>query len=153
MLLDTLIVGAGQAGLATAYHLNRRGIRPVLLEAGPSPTGSWPRFYDSLTLFSPARHSTLPGRSFDGDPGRYPTLDKVVAYLAAYAGDVDADIHLDTRVDRVAWRDGVFEATAGDGRTFTARRIVSATGGFARPHRPNLPGLSTFARPVLHSAD
>jgi putative flavoprotein involved in K+ transport len=64
----------------------------VVLEAGPEPAGSWPHYYDSLTLFSPARYSSLPGLDFPGDPGHYPHRDEVVAYLRRYAAVFGADI-------------------------------------------------------------
>src|SRR5262245_1301463 len=82
---DAIVIGAGQAGLATGYHLKGAGLRFALLEAGRQPGGSWPRYYDSLTLFSPARYSGLPGWPFPGDPDRYPRRDEVVAYLRDYA--------------------------------------------------------------------
>jgi putative flavoprotein involved in K+ transport len=77
MLYDTLVLGAGQAGLATGYQLKQTGLSFALLEAGNRPTGSWPHYYDSLTLFSPARYSSLPGMPFPGDPDHYPGRDEV----------------------------------------------------------------------------
>jgi putative flavoprotein involved in K+ transport len=150
---DVVIVGAGQAGLAAGYAARRRGLRPVLLEAGGSPTGSWGRFYDSLTLFSPARYSALPGLRFPGDPGRYPVRDEVVAYLAGYAGWLDAPVELGTRVTRVRRDAGGFAVTARDGRVFTAPAVVSAAGGFGSPYRPALPGLDAFAGLAPHAAE
>jgi putative flavoprotein involved in K+ transport len=82
---DVIVIGAGQSGLAAAHALIVRGLRPVVLEAGPVPVGSWPHYYDSLTLFSPARYSSLPGLPFPGDPQRYPHRDEVVDYLRRYA--------------------------------------------------------------------
>jgi putative flavoprotein involved in K+ transport len=78
-VLDLVIVGAGQAGLVTASAAEARGVRPVVLKAGNAAGGSWPEYYDSLTLFSPARYSALPGRPFPGDPDRYPRRDEVTA--------------------------------------------------------------------------
>jgi putative flavoprotein involved in K+ transport len=77
-VLDALVVGAGQAGLATGYHLKRAGLSFEILEARREPGGSWPGYYDSLKLFSPARYSGLPGMPFPGSPDRYPARDEVV---------------------------------------------------------------------------
>src|SRR5207302_175532 len=100
-IYDAIVIGAGQAGLATGYHLKQAGARFVILEAAPQAGGSWPKYYDGLTLFSPARYSSLPGLPFPGDPGRYPTRDEVVAYLRAYATRLDLSIIPDARVRQV----------------------------------------------------
>ena len=57
----------------------------AVLEAERETQGAWPAYYDSLTLFTPARHSALPGLAFAGAPQRYPSRDEVAAYLRAYA--------------------------------------------------------------------
>ncbi|MCD0443668.1 NAD(P)/FAD-dependent oxidoreductase [Glycomyces sp. A-F 0318] len=152
-LIDTLVIGAGQSGLATARALLARGLAPVVLEAGEAATGSWPRYYDSLTLFSPALYSSLPGMPFPGDPDRHPHRDEVVAYLAAYAERLDADIRTGHYVRAVEQAEGIFTARLADGRTLRARTVVAATGGFANPYRPGLPGLDTFTGTVLHAAE
>ncbi|WP_422770649.1 flavin-containing monooxygenase [Plantactinospora sp. WMMC1484] len=152
-VVEVLVVGGGQAGLATAQVAVSRGLSPVVLDASPGPGGSWPRYYDSLTLFSPARFSSLPGAPFPGDPGRYPVRDEVIAYLSGYAGRVDADVRWGVRVDHVVRvRDG-FEVITVRGGVLRARLVVAASGGFGRPYRPSLPGLETFAGRVLHSAE
>ncbi|MFG2084690.1 flavin-containing monooxygenase [Spirillospora sp. NPDC048824] len=150
-----VIVGGGQAGLATAHTVQALGMgRPVVLEAADRPAGSWPRYYDGLTLFSPARRSALPGAPFPGDPDGYPARDEVVAYLADYASRLDADIRTGHRVERVsATGSGGFEAVTVDGEVFAASLVIAATGGFSRPHRPELPGLDAFSGTVLHSAE
>src|SRR5829696_6603501 len=89
---DLVIVGGGQSGLSAAHAAIGRGLRPLLLTASAEPVGSWPAYYDSLTLFSPARYSELPGRSFGGDRDRYPTRDELAGYLRACAAELDADI-------------------------------------------------------------
>jgi putative flavoprotein involved in K+ transport len=150
---DAIVIGGGQAGLATAYALRTRGRTPVILEAGAEPGGSWPRYYDSLTLFSPARYSSLPSKPFPGDPERYPHRDDVVAYLREYATCLGADIRTGHRVDTVT-RDGDgFTVRAAGEIAVTAPIVVAATGGFSRPYRPALPGLDTFTGTVLHTSD
>ncbi len=57
----------------------------MVLEAGPEPVGSWPHYYDSLTLFSPVAYSSMPGLAFPGHPDHYPHRDEVVGYLRRYA--------------------------------------------------------------------
>ena len=152
-LIDTLVIGAGQSGLATAHALREHGIAPVVLEAGDAPTGSWPLYYESLTLFSPARYSALPGMPFPGDPDRYPHRDEVIDYLAAYAKELDADIRIGHYVRTIEHHDGIFTAHLADGRELHARTVVAATGGFSNPYRPALPGIEGFTGTVLHAAD
>lgn len=82
---DVLVVGAGQAGLATGHALRGTGLRHLVLDAGDRVGGSWSHYYESLTLFSPARFSSLPGLPFAGDPRRYPAGPEVGAYLRSYA--------------------------------------------------------------------
>ncbi|MFG3495814.1 flavin-containing monooxygenase [Streptomyces sp. NPDC047928] len=151
---DVAVIGGGQSGLTTARALLRQGLQPVVLEASDRPAGSWPRYYDSLTLFSPARYSSLPGMPFPGaDPGRYPHRDEVVAYLTAYAAALDADIRTGSRVAGVRRADGGFTLELEGGDRLSARAVVAASGTFGHPHRPELPGLGAFTGTVLHAAD
>ncbi|WP_327280791.1 hypothetical protein OG723_39395 [Streptomyces sp. NBC_01278] len=83
--VEAVAIGGGQPGLATAHALVRAGLKPVMLEASDRAAGSWPHYYDSLALFSPARFSALPGMPFGGDRDRYPHWDEVVAHLTASA--------------------------------------------------------------------
>ncbi|MET8148818.1 flavin-containing monooxygenase [Actinoplanes sp. NPDC049668] len=149
---DVVVIGGGQAGLATAHAALARRWRPVVLDASGGAGGSWPRYYDSLTLFSPARFCSLPGKAFPGDPERYPVRDEVVAYLGDYARHLGADVRFNERVDRVTEEGGGFTVSTSSGTTVEARMVVAASGGFSRPYRPALPGLDTFTGTVLHSS-
>lgn len=60
---DVVVIGAGQAGLAAGYHLRRRKLDFVILDARGTPGGAWQHAWDSPHLFSPAAHSSLPGRN------------------------------------------------------------------------------------------
>jgi len=150
-MIDAVVVGAGQSGLAAAHALRRTGRSPVVLEAGQEPVGSWPFYYDSLTLFSPARYSSLPGMPFPGDPDHYPHRDEVVDYLRQYAKNLDADIRTGQRVTAVHRHDDRFTVHSEDGTELTTPIVIAASGAFGRPYRPTLPG--SFTGTVLHSAD
>ncbi|GAA4975282.1 flavin-containing monooxygenase [Actinoplanes utahensis] len=150
---DLVVIGAGQSGLATAYAAARRGLKPLVLDASSGPGGSWPSYYDSLTLFSPARFSALPGRMFPGDPDRYPHRDEVVDYLAAYTASFDADVWFGSRVEQVTADGNGFTVAVTGGAPVRAPAVVAASGGFGAPYRAELPGLEVFPGTVLHSGE
>ncbi|MFF5637336.1 NAD(P)-binding domain-containing protein [Streptomyces sp. NPDC012825] len=151
--VDVAVIGGGQSGLATAHALPSEGLRPVVLEASDTAAGSWPRYYDSPTLFSPARYSSLPGIPFPGDPGHRPHRDEVAAYLTGYAACLDADIRTGHRITGVRRGDAGFEVELADDSTLGAPAVVAASGTFGRPHRPALAGLDGFTGTVPHAAD
>ena len=112
-MVDTLVIGAGQAGLAASHHLWRASHSFTILEAAARPGGAWPHYYASLRLVSPARFSSLPSLSFPGDPERYPARDEVIAYLRQYADHFQLPIVNGIRVASVA-RDGELFAVQSD---------------------------------------
>lgn len=145
-----VIIGGGQSGLAGAFAVRDAGMRPVLLEAGARTVGSWPEYYDSLTLFSPARFSGFPGAPFPGGQDRYPTRDEVVSYLDKLAAGLDAEIHTETRAINVV-RDGRgFVVSADTGERFQAAGVICASGSFTNPYLPQIPG--DFGGQLLHVA-
>ena len=119
-LLDAVVIGAGTAGLATAFWLQRRGLNFTVLEAGHTASGAWPSYYDSLTLFTPARHSALPGLPFGGDPDHYPTRAETIAYRQTYAAHFGFPVAREARVVQVRPHGGGFQRRDG-GRTGLAR--------------------------------
>jgi putative flavoprotein involved in K+ transport len=150
---EVVVVGAGQSGLAAARALQAHGIHPVVLEAEPEAAGSWPRYYDSLTLFSPAGYSGMPGHGFPGEPDHYPHRDEVAAYLRRYAAGVGADIRTHTPVTAVEADDqGGFLVRTATGQSFRAAGVVAATGSYGNPHVPALPGQDRFTGRLLHVA-
>lgn len=155
-IVDTAVIGGGQAGLAVAYYLRRAGVDFVVLDDQEGPGGAWRGGWESLRLFSPARASSLPGwpmpRARDGT---YPTRDEVVEYLSAYEERYDFPVLRPWAVQGVEpGADPEFlEVRGADGARVLARTVVSATGTWRAPHRPSLPGLEDFEGPVLHSAE
>jgi putative flavoprotein involved in K+ transport len=132
---DVVVVGAGQAGLALGYHLRGRGLDYVLLDGAELIGDSWRNRWHSLTLFTPAWYSGLPGLPFPGDPTRYPRKEEVAAYLEAYAGTFSLPVRSRTRVGMVTPDEGGFRIAA-QGEALRARQVVVATGPFQEPVRP-----------------
>jgi putative flavoprotein involved in K+ transport len=142
---ETVIVGGGQAGLATGYHLARRGRPFVLLDAGRRVGDPWRGRWDSLRLFTPARYSGLPGMPFPADAWHYPTRDEVADYLEAYAARFELPVRGGVRVDGLTRKEDRFLVTAGD-RRFEADNVVVASGAY---HHPRVPAFAADLDPAL----
>ncbi|MEU0492103.1 ArsO family NAD(P)H-dependent flavin-containing monooxygenase [Nocardiopsis sp. NPDC006139] len=151
--IDVAVIGAGQAGLAAGYFLRRAGADFVILDAADRPGGSWPLYWDSLRLFSPAAHSMLPGWWMPEEEGHeYPSAAHVASYLSAYERRYDLPVHRPARVRRAERADGLLRLHTDTG-TWLARRVISATGTWNAPHTPDVPGRDVFAGTQLHTAD
>lgn len=143
-----LIVGGGQSGLAAARTARDAGWVPVVLESGDEPTGSWGSYYDSLQLFSPSEYSGFPGFAFPGQPGRYPTRDEVVDFLRGYATWLGVEITAEGGTAGAA-----YVAHLEDGSSVEGVALIAASGSFANPYLPDIPGRPEFAGELLHVAD
>ncbi|MCB0191651.1 MAG: NAD(P)/FAD-dependent oxidoreductase [Anaerolineae bacterium] len=151
-IYDTIVIGAGQAGLAAGYHLQQAGLRFVILEASDEPVGSWPHYHDNLALNSPARYSSLPGLPFPGDPNRYPVRDEVTAYLRHYATHFKLPVITKAKVLNIEQTGKLFRVLVAGRGCYLARTIVAATGFFHHPNIPILPGRDQYRGRVLHTA-
>ena len=136
--IETVIIGGGQAGLATARELVSRGRECVVLERNAAVGDGWRQQYDSLRLYSSAGHDGLPGLPFPGDRHSFPGKDEVADYLQAYAAHFELPVRLGVRVERLAAAsdsDGFVVTT--DAGAIACRNVVVATGTFGRaPHLP-----------------
>jgi len=132
---DVVVIGAGQAGLATAYHLRRHGLRFLVVDAAPEVGHSWRTRWDSLRLFTPAEHDGLPGFPFPAPAGTYPTKDEVADYLAAYAERFELPVRLGCAVRRLRRTASGFALETGQG-VLHAGQVVVATGPFQVPVVP-----------------
>lgn len=151
--LDTVVVGAGQAGLSTGYHLSRTGRRFVILDANPRLGDNWRCHWDSLRLYSPAGRDGLPGMKFPARPESFPGKDQVANYLEAYAETFGLPVRTSTRVHRVTRSGDEFLVDCGTVR-FVARNVVVATGTFGR--NPAVPEFAHELDPSilqLHSSE
>lgn len=135
---EAIIIGGGQAGLATAYYLRKWGVETLILDNAVRSGGSWNQVWDSLTLFSTAEFSSLPGMQMRSHGGELHPAD-VREYFAAYEQRYGFDIRRPVSVDKVTHENGHFRITT-DGQTFLAKHVVMATGTQSRPFVPSIPG-------------
>jgi putative flavoprotein involved in K+ transport len=133
--VETVVIGAGQAGLATGYHLARRGRQFVILDANQRIGDAWRTRWDSLRLFTPARYNGLPGWPFPAPAWSYPTKDQVADYLEAYAARFELPVRTGVRVDRLSREADRYVVAAGE-RRFQADQVVVASGAYQRPRIP-----------------
>jgi putative flavoprotein involved in K+ transport len=151
-VLDVVVVGGSQAGLAIAWHLRRQGLRFVVLEASPEIGHTWRSRWDSLKLFTPAQYDALPGMAFPAPADTYPTKEPVADYLRDYAKAFDLPVHLNARVTSLIRTDGGFEVRTAD-QTYRARQVVVATGPFQVPFVPPQAAKLDPSVTQVHSAD
>ena len=132
---DTVIIGGGQAGLATGYHLAKRGLPFVILDANERIGDAWRNRWDSLRLFTPARYSGLDGWRFPAPAVSFPTKDEMADYLEAYAARFGIPVRSGVKVDGL-YREGDRYVLASGDRRFEAEHVVIATGANRVPKLP-----------------
>lgn len=148
-MIDTIIIGAGQAGLATAYYLKKKGIDTLIVDDQEGPGAAWRHVWDSMTLFSTNEFSNLPGMAMPHYEG-FPPAEHVIAYLKKYEERYGFNIKRPVRVHEVRNSSGEFtvDTDAGD---YRARTVVAATGTWSSPFIPHYPG--SFSGKHWHSAN
>ncbi len=152
--VETVIIGAGQAGLSTGYHLQRRRREFIILEGNDRVGDGWRRQWDTLRLYTPAKYDGLPGMPFPGSPWTYPLKDEVADYLEAYANRFGLPIRTGVRVERVEPAEGGYLVHTDDGRRIETGNVVIATGTFGRT--PSVPDFAAELAPEirqLHSSE
>jgi indole-3-pyruvate monooxygenase len=150
---DTIVVGAGPAGLAVGAVLRRAKVPFVMLERAERVGESWHRHYDRLHLHTPKSHSALPYREFPRAYPRYPSRRQVVEYLDDYARAFELVPELRRDVQRcVRGPDGAWDVVTNAGH-YRSRRVVVATGYNRVPVVPRWPGQDTFPGQIIHSRD
>jgi cation diffusion facilitator CzcD-associated flavoprotein CzcO len=154
--VEVVVVGAGQAGLAGAYHLRRTGFEPerdfAVLDHSPGPGGAWQFRWPSLTYGKVHGMHALPGMELTGaDPAR-PSSAVVAEYFAAYERAFDLRVRrpVDVRAVREG-NGGRLLVETSDG-TWSTRALINATGTWDRPFWPRYPGQETFRGRQVHTA-
>lgn len=151
--IDTVVIGAGQAGLSAGYHLAQRGLQFLILDADERIGDHWRQRWESLRLYSPARYDALPGRRFPAPSSHWPTAREMADYLETYAAWFQLPVRSGTHVDRVEPTDGGFVVTTRDGMRLAARQVIVATGPFRQPSIPAFAAELDPSIRQLHSHD
>ncbi|MGC4093716.1 MAG: NAD(P)-binding domain-containing protein [Polyangiaceae bacterium] len=133
---DVIVIGGGQAGLSVGYHLKRRGIRFLILDANARVGDSWRQRWDSLRLFTPARFDSLDGLRFPAPAGYFPTKDEMADYLESYARHFELPVRNGIRVDRVTRHGAAYRIEAG-ASVFEATHVVIAMASYQAPRVPD----------------
>lgn len=173
---DVVVIGAGQAGLSAAYHLRRRGLRFVILDAEGGPGGAWRHRWDSLTMATVNGIRELPGMpEVDADAAE-PANRAVPAYFADFEERFEVPVERPVRVTLVEDDPAAVgpAGAAADSATdpsptpllvhsvgpegarrapIRTRAVLSATGTWTRPFVPALPGAASFRGRQLHTVE
>ncbi|WP_449372611.1 flavin-containing monooxygenase [Arthrobacter psychrolactophilus] len=144
--VKTVIVGAGQAGLATGFHLKNIGQDFLMLDSGIRVGDVWRNRWDSLQLFTPAQHNSLPGTPFPAARGSFPSKDDMAKYLQDYADNWNLPIRHDSRVTGIEQESGKFRVQSSSG-SFLANNVVIATGPNSQPR---IPSFAVGLDPDIH---
>jgi putative flavoprotein involved in K+ transport len=149
--IETVVVGGGQAGLSVGYHLARRGLSFVILDASERIGDTWRKRWDSLRLFTPARFNGLDGMPFPGPRHSFSTKDEVADYLETYAAHFGLPVRTAVRVRRLSRSGAGFLLETGS-RRYEADNVVVAMGS---DQLPRVPEFAADLRPdiiQMHSA-
>lgn len=149
---DLIIIGGGQSALALGYFLRRTDLNYTLLDDQERPGGAWLHGWDSLTLFSPAQFSSLPGWFMPESIGKFPSRDETIQYLDAYEKRYDIPVIRSTKVLDVEKTENGFilNTTKGD---YLTNALISATGTWSAPYIPKIKGREEFQGIQIHSAE
>lgn len=156
-LVDVVVIGAGQAGLASGWALARQGFERgtgfVVLDGETAPGGAWRHRWPSLTLGTTHRVHDLPGLPFRPEGADVPAVDSVPAYFADYERRFQLPVVRPVRVTAVRRTEQGAYTVETDRGDWTARAVVNATGTWTRPFVPRYPGQELFRGRQLHTVD
>lgn len=146
---DVIIIGAGQAGLATGYLLEKTKLNYLLIDKINYIGQSWEERYDSLKLFTPKEYSELPGLKYNSDLGELLTKDEVAKYLQKYKEKFNLKVQLNTIVEKLSLQSTFHIKT--DKGIYRAKNVIIATGPFSEPYIPYFPELESSSIKQIHT--
>ncbi len=149
---DVLIVGAGPAGISSAYYLDRAGIRYRAVDQARAIASTWAHLYPSLRLNTAGFVSHLPGKRIPLRYGVYPLGRDYYRYILDYMRDHQFNIDLGVTVTRVAPDNGGWRVDTDQGSSWHPCVII-ASGRFGKPYLPTIPGAESFTGTYIHAHD
>jgi cation diffusion facilitator CzcD-associated flavoprotein CzcO len=151
-IYDVIIIGGGQSALACGYYLRRTDLEYVILDNQEKCGGAWQHGWESLTLFSPAEHSSLPGWLMPKSENEFPTREEVIDYLCQYEKRYKLPIERAVEAKDVEKEADYFKIITNES-TFYSKTIISATGTWGKPFIPAISGKDKFKGKQVHSAN
>jgi thioredoxin reductase len=151
-ILDVIVIGGGQSGLACGYYLRRHKLNFLILDKEEKCGGAWLHAWDSLTLFSPAEHSSLPGWLMPKSKNLFPLKQEVIDYLCQYEKRYELPIERSITVENITSENKVFKVYTNKGIYFS-KAVIAAAGTWNNPYIPKIKGRETFKGIQIHSAN
>jgi len=148
---NTIIIGAGPAGLAVSACLKKAGVSNIIFEQCNQVGPSWRRHYDRLHLHTDKKNSELPLLPFPKDTPRYPSRDQVVKYLEGYTAHFELDVRLNQQVTSARFDQGQWQVQTSHA-LHAAPNLVAACGYTRQTLRPEWPGMESFSGKIIHSS-
>ena len=133
--IDTVVIGGGQAGLASGYYLSQQKRDFVILDTHERAGDSWRKRWDSLRLFTPTGFNNLPGMPFPKSANRLPTKDEMADYLESYMAHFQLPMLFHTKADELAREGDAYLIATGTLR-LKANHVIVATGAHPTPRVP-----------------
>jgi cation diffusion facilitator CzcD-associated flavoprotein CzcO len=150
-IYDVIIIGGGQSALACGYYLRRTDLDYLILDNQEKCGGAWQQSWDSLTLFSPAEHSSLPGWMMPKSQNEFPTKEEVIDYVCQYEKRYKLPVERPYDVKAVE-KESDYLKIITNKSTFYSKTIISATGTWNKPFIPDVSGIEKFKGNQVHSA-
>jgi putative flavoprotein involved in K+ transport len=150
--IQTVIIGAGQSGLSVGYHLMRRGLPFMILEANERVGDTWRKRWDSLRLFTPAMYDSLVGMPFPAPARSFPTKEAMADYLELDARHFELPVRTGVRVTRVSRHAGAFLVETDHG-SILAEQVVVAMANYQTRRLPSFAGDLDESIAQIHSTD
>lgn len=145
-MYDTIVIGAGQAGISVGYYLKKSKQKFIILDKSHEVGESWKNRYDSLVLFTSRMYSSLPGMQLEGDKHGLPSKNEIAAYLKKYVERFEIPIQLRTEVISVQKLKNDFLIRT-SWEEYQTKNLVMAAGPF---HTPNIPSISRDVADHIH---